>query len=136
MPVSDALSLNPPIEEDILDLLPPKKGDAEPSMEFQIPTKTHHGKYQQVLFTLHFKVRAKTKGIKFPQITEMPSVFEYKWDPNCGQISEILEECPQKWTPLCPYMHSMMETWFGWTNNCRKECVSPEVQHTDPARIS
>jgi hypothetical protein len=66
MPVSDALSLNPPIEEDILDLLPPKKGDAEPSMEFQIPTKTHHGKYQQVLFTLHFKVRAKTKGIKFP----------------------------------------------------------------------
>ncbi len=94
MQVPDALSQKPRTEEDILDLLRTKEGDAEPSMEIKIPTK--EGTFQKVLFTLHSKTRARVKGLKFPEITEIPKVFDYKGDPDYGQIFITLQECPQK----------------------------------------
>jgi hypothetical protein len=71
--VPDPSSWKPETEEDILDLLWTKKGVAEPSMEIQIPTK--EGQFQRELFTFHSKIRAKAKGLQFPEITEIPSVF-------------------------------------------------------------
>jgi hypothetical protein len=62
----------PKTEDDILDLLLTKEGDAEPSIEIQIPMKK--GKFQRV-FTLHSKIRAKTKRLKFPKKAEIPPVF-------------------------------------------------------------
>lgn len=97
MQVPDALSRKPRTEEDILDLLRTKEGDAEPSMEIKVPTK--EGKYQRVLFTLHSKVRARTRGLPFPEVSEIPEVFEYKKDPDYGQIYKILKKDPKKLEP-------------------------------------
>ncbi len=67
-------------------------------MEIKIPSK---GKYQQILFKLHSKVRAKTRELKFPEITEIPSVFESdKEDPDYGQIFETFQRKSLQAVPL------------------------------------
>ncbi len=90
MQVPDAISWKLRAEEDIPDLLQTKEGDTEPSMAIWIPTK--EGKFQKVMFTLHSKSQAKTKGLKFPEVIEIPPVFEYQGDPDYGQFFKTLKE--------------------------------------------
>jgi hypothetical protein len=84
MQVPDALSRKPRTEEDILDLLRTKEGDAEPTMEIKVPIEG--GKHQRVLFKLHSKRQATIRGLKFPEVTELPQVFDYEGDPDYGEI--------------------------------------------------
>ena len=97
MQVPDALSRKPRTEEDILDLLRTKEGDAEPTMEIKVPIEG--GKHQRVLFKLHSKSQATIRGLKFPEVTEIPQVFDYEGDPDYGEIYKTLKDDSSKLDP-------------------------------------
>ncbi len=89
-------------------------------MEIKIPTK--EGKYQRVLFTLHSKSRARTKGLKFPEAMEIPLVFEYDENPDCGQIYQTLKESPQKLDPSMS-LYSLRDGNLMWVDKHLKERI-------------
>ena len=126
MQVPDALSRKPRTEEDILDLLRTKEGDAEPSMEIKVPTK--EGKYQRVLFTLHSKVRARTRGLPFPEVSEIPEVFEYKKDPDYGQIYKILKKDPKKLEPSMT-LYAIRNGNLVWVDKHLQERICVPVKY-------
>ena len=126
MQVPDALSRKPRTEEDILDLLRTKEGDAEPSMEIKVPTG--EGKFQRVLFALHSKVRAQARGIKFPTVTEIPRVFEYKNDPDYGAIYKTLNSEPQKMNPSLT-LYAIRDGNLVWVDKHLQERICVPVQY-------
>ena len=126
MQVPDALSRKPKTEEDILDLLRTREGDAEPSMEIKVPT--NEGKYQRVLFALHSKTRARAKGLPFPEVSEIPQTFEYKKDPDYGQIYKILKKEPKKLEPSMT-LYAIRDGNLVWVDKHLQERICVPVKY-------
>ncbi len=90
--VPDALSRKPRTTKDIQELLCIHNEDDEPIMQVKVPTKK--GQYKLVLFALYSKSRAQQKGVKYPEVEEIPAIFNYTQDPDYGKVYQNLTNPP------------------------------------------
>eukprot|EP00961_Rhodomonas_salina_P178422 2406677-Rhodomonas_salina.1 len=74
--------------------------DKENDSTFEIKITTKNEKQKHVLFTLHSKRHSSAQGTKQLDESVIPAIFDYKDDPDYGQVYKDLTDPDPKRKPL------------------------------------